>query len=57
MLFRSVIPAAELANWKKAGQPIVDGWVAEVSAKGHNGKQLLEAARALIAKHQAAAAK
>ncbi|MBQ0960929.1 TRAP transporter substrate-binding protein [Ideonella sp. 4Y11] len=50
----NVIPAAELANWKKAGQPLVDGWIADVSAKGANGKQLYDAARALIAKHQAA---
>jgi len=28
--------------------------VSEVTAKGHNGKQLLESARALIAKHAAA---
>ncbi|MEP7083529.1 MAG: TRAP transporter substrate-binding protein [Betaproteobacteria bacterium] len=47
----NVIGKEELANWKKAGQPIIDGWVAEVTAKGHNGKQLLEAARALIVKH------
>lgn len=50
----NVIPAAELANWKKAGQPLVDGWVAEMNAKGHNGQQLLDSARALIAKHVAA---
>jgi len=50
----NVIPASELANWKKAGQPLVDAWIAEVSAKGHNGKQLYDAARALIAKQQTA---
>ncbi len=53
----NVIPAAELANWKKAGQPLVDGWIAEMNAKGQNGKALYDAARALIAKHQTAAAK
>jgi len=51
----NVIPAAELAHWKKAGQPIIDGWIAEVGAKGHNGRQLYDNARALIAKHQTAA--
>ena len=50
----NVIPASELVAWKKAGQPLVDGWIADVSAKGANGKQLYDAARALIAKHQAA---
>ena len=48
----NVIPASELANWKKAGQPLIDGWIADVSAKGANGRQLYDAARALIAKHQ-----
>jgi len=50
----NVIPAAELANWKKAGQPLVDAWIAEVTAKGQNGKQLYDSARALIAKQQVA---
>ncbi|MBQ0945506.1 TRAP transporter substrate-binding protein [Ideonella sp. 4Y16] len=49
----NVIPASELAAWKKAGQPVVDGWIADVNAKGANGKQLHDAARALIAKYQA----
>jgi TRAP-type C4-dicarboxylate transport system substrate-binding protein len=48
----NVIPATELANWKKAGQPLVDAWIADVSAKGANGRQLYDAARSLIAKHQ-----
>jgi len=48
----NVIPAAELANWKKAGQPLVDGWIAEVNAKGFQGKPLYDAARALINKYQ-----
>jgi TRAP-type C4-dicarboxylate transport system substrate-binding protein len=50
----NVIPAAELAGWKKAGQPLVDAWIAEVNAKGFNGKQLYDSARALIEKQQAA---
>lgn len=47
----NVIPASELANWKKAGQPVVDQWIADVNAKGANGKALLASANALIAKH------
>ncbi len=50
----NVIPAAELANWKKAGQPLADTWVADMTAKGQPGKQMLDEARALIAKHGAA---
>ena len=47
----NVIPKSELENWKKAGQPLIDQWAADVTAKGANGKQLLDAARALIAKN------
>ena len=47
----NVIPAAELAHWKKAGQPLADAWVADITAKGQPGKQMLDEARALIARH------
>ena len=47
----NVIPAAELAGWKKAAEPVVEQWVTEVGAKGADGRQLLNNARALIAKH------
>ena len=47
----NIIPAAELAQWKKAGQSVTDGWVSEMNGKGFNGQQLLDSARALIAKH------
>ncbi len=47
----STIPAAELDAWVKLGQPLTDAWVADVTAKGANGKQLLDDARALIIKH------
>ncbi len=47
----NVIPKAELESWKKVGQQVSDAWVADVTSKGANGKQLLEHARALIAKH------
>nr|WP_077036587.1 TRAP transporter substrate-binding protein [Pelomonas sp. KK5] len=48
----NVIPKAELANWKKAAQGVTDAWVAETTAKGMNGQQLLDSAKALIAKYQ-----
>ena len=49
-----VIPKADLAPMKAAGQPITDAWVADVTAKGANGKQLLDGARALITKYATA---
>ena len=45
------IPAAELEQWRKLAQPIVDEWIKDVSGKGYDGKLLVESARALIAKH------
>ena len=47
----NVIPKSELEGWKKVGQTVTDAWVADVSAKGANGKQLLDSARALIVKN------
>ena len=47
----NVIPRAELDAWIKLGVPVADAWVADVSAKGANGKQLLEGAKALINKN------
>ena len=47
----NVIPAAELANWKKAGQPLADAWVVDMNGKGQPGQQMLDAAKALIAQH------
>jgi TRAP-type transport system periplasmic protein len=47
----NVIPSAELQNWKKTGQPLIDAWVSDMNGKGQNGKQMLDGARALIAKH------
>ena len=47
----NVIPKSELESWKKVGQTVTDAWVADVTAKGANGKQLLDSARALIAKN------
>lgn len=49
----NVIPKAELDGWKKTAQPLTDAWVADMNGKGHNGKEMLDGARALIAKHAA----
>lgn len=47
----NVIPASELQAWKKIGEGVTNEWVADVTAKGANGKQLLDSARSLIAKY------
>lgn len=47
----NIIPAAELAQWKRLGQPLVDGWVADMNSKGQPGAQMLDTARKLIAQH------
>jgi TRAP-type C4-dicarboxylate transport system substrate-binding protein len=39
---------AELQRWVKASDSVDDDWVKEVSAKGADGKKLIEEARALI---------
>lgn len=48
----TVISREEVARWKLAAQPVIDGWVKDVTARGADGKGLLEKARALIAKHE-----
>jgi len=49
----NVISKDELQHWKKSAEPVVEGWIKDVDARGANGRQLVEAARALIAKHSA----
>jgi hypothetical protein len=48
------VPAAELANWEKATANLDDDWVKDVTAKGNDGKALLQSARDLIKKYEAA---
>lgn len=48
----TVLPRDEVARWKQAAQPVIDGWVRDVTARGADGKGLLEKARALIAKYE-----
>jgi TRAP-type C4-dicarboxylate transport system substrate-binding protein len=47
----NMIGGAELENMKKAAQPVIDDWVKDVTAKGANGKALLESAHGLIEKY------
>jgi len=48
------IPASELANWEKATANLDDDWVKDVTAKGHDGKGMLQFARDAIKKHEGA---
>jgi hypothetical protein len=43
-----MIPAAELERWRQVSQSVSDDWAKEMSGKGHDGKALIESARALI---------
>jgi TRAP-type C4-dicarboxylate transport system substrate-binding protein len=48
------IPAAELSQWEKATANLQDEWVKDVTSKGQDGKQLLQNAKSLIGKYEAA---
>ena len=43
-----VLPAAEVARWQSATQPIADEWIEEMNAAGHDGRKLHAAATALV---------
>ena len=46
------IPSSELVNWERATAGIYDEWVKDVTAKGSDGKALLQNARDLIKKYE-----
>jgi len=43
----------QIAPWKEASQPILDGWIAEMDAAGMDGAAMVERARELIAEESA----
>lgn len=45
------LSAEETEAWKKASQPVIDKWVAEMKGKNIDGQALLDEARALIDKY------
>jgi hypothetical protein len=49
-----VIPASELVAWEKATANLDDEWVRDVTAKGSDGKALLQSAKDMIKRHEAA---
>ncbi|MEO8485930.1 MAG: TRAP transporter substrate-binding protein [Betaproteobacteria bacterium] len=50
----TMIPASELANWQKATANLDEEWVKDVTARGHDGRMLLQSARDLIKKYEGA---
>lgn len=46
------IPSTELVNWQKATAQLAEDWTRDVTAKGADGKALLQAAKDLIRKHE-----
>ena len=46
------IPESELDNWQKATANLPDEWVKDVTAKGNDGKMLLQTAKDLIRKYE-----
>lgn len=48
------LDAAEKAKWQKATEPVYTAWIEQMKAKNIDGAKLVEAARALVAKHNKA---
>ena len=47
----TTITEEERARWVKATEPVLESWIKQVKERGIDGGKLVEAARALIAKH------
>lgn len=47
----NMIEGDELARWKEAAKAVEKRWIAEMAEKGIDGAELIERARALMAKH------
>ncbi len=45
------LDSAEKARWRKAAEPVIENWVAEMTAKDIDGKLLVDEARTLINKY------
>jgi len=47
----NVIPQAEIKEWQKLAQPIIDSWVQDMNERGEDGNALLNSARRLTQKY------
>lgn len=45
------LPEAEVEKMKAASQPVIDAWIAEITAAGHDGAALYQAAQDLVEKY------
>ncbi|MFW9594094.1 MAG: C4-dicarboxylate ABC transporter, partial [Macromonas sp.] len=46
-----IVPATEIAQWRKASETVMQQWLEEMGKKGVDGKALLTDAQTLIARH------
>ena len=47
----SRLTPTETARWRKAAEPVIDLWIADMKSKGIDGKVLVDDARAMIARY------
>lgn len=47
-----VLDDAEVARWQNAAMPVVERWIADMDAKGIDGKALIDQAQGLIQKYE-----
>lgn len=47
----TILSEEEAARWRERMQPVIESWIAEMDAAGHDGAALLEEARSLVAKY------
>lgn len=50
----TLIEGDALEAWKAAGEPVIQAWIEEQNAAGRDGAALVQSARDLVAKHEAA---
>jgi len=50
----TLIEGDALEAWMAAGEPVIEGWIAEQNAAGRDGGALVQSARDLVGKHEAA---
>ena len=52
----SSLSAEETARWRKATEPVIETWIADLKSRYIDGAKLIETASALVTKHEATAA-
>jgi TRAP-type C4-dicarboxylate transport system substrate-binding protein len=50
----STLTQDEAARWRKATEPVIEGWLKSMKERGTDGGKLLDTARALLAKYEKA---